>query len=79
MAGTRPAVTRGLTMDELAEVEQEVTAIQAAVLYCADVNDENAPADLERLMWTALAEGCPPRTAISVLISAFTVHHAGSE
>lgn len=59
---------------ELFEVEREVLAIQAAVLACEDVTDDDGPAALERLMWTALADGCPPRLAVSMLIGAFTVH-----
>ena len=59
---------------DLAEVEREVLAIQAAVLRCDDVTDEGAPAALELLMWTALDDGCPPRLAITLLVAAFTVH-----
>jgi hypothetical protein len=64
---------RDMSIDgELDQVLAEVLGIQAAVLRCADARDEGAPAEVERLTLAALAEGCPPRTAISLLVRAFT-------
>lgn len=54
-------------------VEREVMSIRAAVLRCADVDDDDAVGELFSLVDRVLTEGCPPRTAVALLVRAFTV------
>jgi hypothetical protein len=58
---------------EFDEVLAEVARIEAAAAYCrANPHDHQAPLVVERLAWAALADGCPARVMVDVLVRAFT-------